>query len=151
MKLELSMLAGAETKQFLVDLTKQIDRLEALANAALSSERESGSTEPEERDTNEDFEPKKSKAKPVPAPDLSSDGDDDDGEPDFKAPPAKKEKVKKVTVDDVNDACKARAMVKGGKLGRSEVLTILKKKFKTESVSELKPEQYAECIGAMAV
>lgn len=149
MKLELSMLAGAESKQFLVDLTKQIDRLEKLANEYGVPTAATKPDETEERDADEDFEPKKSKVKTMPEPDLPGDGDDDDGEPDFKAPTVKKEKVKKVTVDDCNDAAKTRAMIKGGKLGRTEVLSLMKKHFKTESVSELKPEQYEKFIQVM--
>jgi hypothetical protein len=59
-------------------------------------------------------------------------------------------KLKKVTIAEVNDACKARAKA-GGKKGREQVLAILKKHFKTESVSEIKPELYGEVLQAMAV
>lgn len=58
-----------------------------------------------------------------------------------------KAKSKKITLDDVNDACKAHARAKG----RDATLGLLKKKFKTESVTALKPEQYESCISAMAV
>jgi hypothetical protein len=78
---------------------------------------------------------------------------DDDEDDDFTAPPPKKakaEKAKKVTIAQVNEACKARAQA-GGKKGRAEVLGILKKNFKTESISEIKPEQYGKVIDAMAV
>lgn len=56
-------------------------------------------------------------------------------------------KAKKLTLDDVNDACKAHAAAKG----RPSTLEILKKKFKTQSVTALKPEQYEACISAMSV
>lgn len=71
-------------------------------------------------------------------------------EPPKKAAPAKGTKAaskKKITLDDVNDACKAHAAAKG----RPATLDILKKKFKTQSVTALKPEQYEACISAMAV
>lgn len=72
------------------------------------------------------------------------------GEDDFtgeeKLSPAKAKKEKKITIDQVNDACKTRA----GRSNRAEVLGILKKKFKTQSVSELKETQYADVIKAMA-
>lgn len=74
--------------------------------------------------------------------------DDEDSDEEEK-PAVKKGKVKKLTANDVNDACKSLASSIGGKKGREKVLSILKKKFKTESVSELKPEQYAKCIAAM--
>ncbi len=64
--------------------------------------------------------------------------------------PAKKVAAKKLTVDDVNDACKAKAASIGGKAGREQVLTILKKKFKTTSVTELEPEQFEAAIAAIA-
>lgn len=77
----------------------------------------------------------------------------DDSDDDFTAPPAttkKTGKAKKVTIAEVNEACKARAKA-GGKEGRAQVLKILKKHFKTESISEIKPEQYGKVIQAMAV
>ncbi|MDH4164711.1 MAG: hypothetical protein OEW15_18785 [Nitrospirota bacterium] len=68
--------------------------------------------------------------------------------PPKKAAPAKKTAAKKkITLDDVNDACKAHAAAKG----RPATLAILQKKFKTQSVTALKPEQYEACISAMAV
>lgn len=84
---------------------------------------------------------------------TSFDDATDDEDADFTAPAktAKPEKKKKWTIDDVNDACKARAAKTGGKKGRAEVLAILTKKFETTSVSELEPEQYAEAIAAMKV
>lgn len=60
---------------------------------------------------------------------------------------AKGTKAKKITLDDVNDACKAHAAAKG----RPATLGVLQKKFKTQSVTALKPEQYEACISAMAV
>lgn len=56
-------------------------------------------------------------------------------------------KPKKLTIDDVNDACKAHAAAKG----RPATLQVLQQKFKTQSVTALKPEQFAACIQAMAV
>lgn len=63
----------------------------------------------------------------------------------------KTKKAKKVTLDDVNDACKARAAAVGGKEGRAEVLSILKKQFKTSTVTDLKPENYQAVIDAMEI
>lgn len=73
-------------------------------------------------------------------------GFDADEEPEEEKP-KKSTKAKKITLDEVNDACKAHA----GANGREATLAILKKKFKTESVAALKPEQYEACISAMAV
>lgn len=56
-------------------------------------------------------------------------------------------KAKKITLDDVNDACKAHAQAKG----RPATLAVLQNKFKTQSVTALKPEQYEACISAMSV
>lgn len=72
---------------------------------------------------------------------------DDDNDFDFSGKPSTK--GKKFTSDDVHDACKQRALRTGGKAGRNEVLAILEKKFKVESVSELKPEQYNAVVAAM--
>ena len=56
---------------------------------------------------------------------------------------------KKITIDDVNDACRKLALKIGGKPGREKVLGILQKKFKTKTVSALKPEQYADVLAAL--
>lgn len=64
-----------------------------------------------------------------------------------KAAGKTKAKPKKITLDDVNDACKAHAQAKG----RPATLAVLEKKFKTQSVTALKPEQYEQCISAMTV
>lgn len=165
MKLEFDFIAGAETKAFLANLTKQIDRLEKLSGIKVAPVKAAPEVEETDTDEDDDFTPKKAvaKAKKAIAKFEEEDEDESDGEEveedaeeedeDFKTPPpaSKKAKAKKVTVDDVNDACKARAAATGGKEGRNEVLAILKKKFKTTSVSDLKPEQYAQAIEAMTV
>ena len=82
---------------------------------------------------------------------IEDDEDEDDG---FMEAPKKtaavtkgKTKTKKITIEDVNDACK-----KFGKAnGRPNVLKVLKKQFKVESVTELEPTQYAAVIEAMSV
>lgn len=150
MQLELKILAGAESKAFLADFAKQVDRLEKLTGGKglkptdkneISDEDEDDAKD-EETDEDDDFAPKKASKKG-----SSFDEDDADAE---EAPPAKTKK-KKLTVNDVNDACKKRAASVGGKAGRDEVLKILKKKFKVESVADLEPEQYADAIEAVAV
>lgn len=74
-------------------------------------------------------------------------GFDDDTTIEKEEKPAKKTRPKKTTLDDVNDACKAHAMAKG----RDATLGILQKKFKTQSVTALKPEQWETCIAAMTL
>lgn len=154
-KLELVVMAGSESKAFLASLTEQLDRLEKLHGVMTGKKVATSITEDAEETTETDEEEEliapvnKTATKKAAASfdDEEVHSDDDEEE----APVAKKTKAKKVTLDDVNDACKARAASVGGKEGRSEVLTILKKKFKTTSVSELKPEQYAAVIAAMEV
>ncbi len=156
MSLEIKILAGAESKQFLVDFTKQLDRLERMTagnkTAVVDETEEEEETAPKkkakapvdetEEEEDEDFGPKKKAAK-------KSTSFDEEEEEEETAP--KKKKAKKLTIDDVNDACKARAAATGGKKGRAEVLAILKKKFKTETVSEIDEDRWAECIEAMEI
>lgn len=160
-KLELALLVGAESKEWLASLDKIVTRLEKLqpklASAKSLEEAEDDFDNDEGEEDDEDFTPKKQAAKKNTFEDEDEEeesseeeeteeaSDDEDEEED--APP--KKKAKKLTVDDVNDACKKKAAKIGGKEGRNEVLKILKKKFKTTSVSELKPEQYAAAIAAM--
>lgn len=105
-----------------------------------------------ESDEDEDFTPKakKTKVKAKASFDVEEDEESED-EADEVEMKASKKKAPKLTIDDVNDACKAKAQSIGGKEGRQIVLGVLKKKFKTTSVSELKPEQYALAIAAMEV
>lgn len=185
-KLDLGIMAGAESKAWLAGFTQQNDRLEKLiAKLEKASGKAPLKVKPEEDeeadetetsdDDDEDFaaKPVKTAKKKAAfdddddeaekesededdanADDESEAGADDEGEEEPPVPPtktkAKPAKTKKLSVDDVNDACKARARA-GGKNGRLEVLAILKKKFKTESVSELEPEQWQACIDAMKV
>lgn len=145
MKLELALLAGAESKQFLVDFTKQIDRLEKLAGKGTVTMTARSATaapvETEYTDTDDDFD---NAAKPEVETAATDDDDDDDfGTTPVKAAP--KAKAKKVTIDDVNNACKARA--KGGR--REEVLKLLKKNFKTESIAQIPEKSWARAIELM--
>ncbi len=192
MKLELGIMAGPESKAFLSDLTKQIDRLEKLVcsglktisgntvieNREMMSEAACNDQMSADKDEDDDFQeaapakpkrgrPRKVAAAPAPAAfddedvdndsslasEIESEAEDEDSDDDDDfdsvkaAPPAK---AKKITIDDVNDACKKKAASLGAG-GVPKVRAILKKNFKTESVRELKPEQYGACIQAMAV
>jgi hypothetical protein len=80
--------------------------------------------------------------------DSADEGEDFDGDADEPAP--KKKKAKKLTVADVNAACKAYA-TSLGKTGFAKTKARLKKKFGTESISELDEEQWPLVIKLMAV
>lgn len=144
MKLEMSMMAGPESKAFLVELTQVVARLETALKsvggglaipAAPQLTVAPVSAAPVAAESDDDFMAPPKKTAPAPAI-----------EDDFMAPPKPKaEKAKKVTLAEVNDACRARAS--GGK--RDEVLAILRKNFNTESISELKPDQYAQALALM--
>lgn len=84
-----------------------------------------------------------------PAKSAAASFDEEGDDVEVEEPPAKKPAAKKITLDDVNDACKARAA--GGK--REEVLGILQKKFKVTSVTALKdaPDKWPQVIKAMSL
>lgn len=159
MRLEVALLAGEETKQFLANLTRQVDRLEALGGGKLKGKPKTEDDEDEETtetedEEDEDFAAKKSKKKAKTDEDEeteeSEDADEEetaDADEDEDEAPAKKKGKAKLTIDDVNDACKAYAKA----TSRADALKVLKKKFKTDSIADLKPEQYADCIKAMTV
>lgn len=156
MQLEIK-LAGAESKVFLAGLRDQIDELLKKTTAPKSEPVE---TETEEED---DFAPpaKKTTVKkaaaafeeedeePAPAKKAGKRASFDEEEEEEAPAPAKK--AAKVTLDDVNDACREKAKSIGGKDGRDAVKKLLMKKWKTESVSELNPKDYAAVIEAMEV
>lgn len=164
--LELVITAGAEWKEWLANLEKQIDRLERLQEGAKDEAAPAVESDDAE-DEDEDEAPAKAKSKPKSKPKkvaeafdddeedeapAEDDGEDEAGEEDEdEAPTAKanKSKSKKLTPDDCNDAAKTLAKAIGGKPGRDAVLKLMKKQFRTVSVSELKPEQYADFIAAM--
>jgi len=183
MKLEIAMLAGNESKQFLASLSTEIDRLEKVAKQI--EKLKGGLTASAETALDEDDEdfteaPKAKRGRPKKAAavaDFDDDGEDEESDTaeeteaeeeeteaeaeeaeettetpdDEDEAPVKSKKAKKVTVDDVNDACKKLAQHIGGPDGRKYVLGILKKKFKTESVSALDESQYEACIKAMVI
>lgn len=163
MKLEISMLAGDETKQFLVSLTQQIDRLEKLMpKTQVTVSGPAPSALEELPETDDDFG-----GKPEKAPKKGASFDDEESEEketpseeeedDFGAPKAKAGRPKKkFTVDDANDACRGKleALTKKGnspKEAREKVKGALKKHFGTESVSELTEAQWADCVKLMKV
>lgn len=146
MKLEVAMLVGPESKQFLLGLTEQIDRLEKLASGAVIV---AGATKAQVAQAPAQTEDDDFSAKPKPQAAKGSSFDDEtpaQEDMDFMAPPAaKKEKAKKVTVEDVNDACKAKATA----TNRKTVLALLKDQFGVDTISALTAEQYPKVIQAM--
>ena len=78
--------------------------------------------------------------------DVSDEDDDEDDEDDEDEAPkpkkAKAAKAKKVTSDDCNDIAKKLVKV----TDRDTVYKLMKKHFKTKSIAELKPEQYAKFV-----
>lgn len=100
-------------------------------------------TAPSEQEDDADFVTASAKKKPAKSAAASFDEEAEEEAP-AKAPPKKK-----LSLDDVNDACKSRAV--GGR--RDEVLSILKGKFKVSSVTELKesPDKWPAVIKAMSL
>lgn len=158
-KLEIAVLAGAESKAWLVSFTKQVDRLEKIMGGKkVAATEDVEETEVEETEDDDDFAPAP-KAKAAAAKKTATTTFDEDDEvvethedDEDEAPVKKTAKAKKLTVDDVNDACKAYARENGGgKEGREAVLKILKKHFKTTSVSTLEATDYAKAIKLLGV
>ncbi len=132
MKVELALLVGAESKQWLADLALLADRLESLI------ERTSGKKE--------DAAPKATKSTPAPAA-TKSNGKKaaapvvDDEEENFDLDGEEAEETEEadedpITVKDVIAACKEN---------REKAIKVLKK-MKVKSVHELKPELYKKVL-----
>lgn len=150
MKLEVSMLVGPESKAWLVSMEGLLARMEKLAG--VTGSKAAKATEAEEtEEEEEDFGTKKPKAKKAKGFDEEEEEEEEAEEEEEEEEEAPKKKAKKkIDLDDVNDACKKKCIEEGGgKEGRAVVLKILKKNFKTESVTDLKPEQYAKAIELM--
>lgn len=167
MKLELGIMAGAESKVWLADLTKIVERMERAADmlaktdTALEADEREDDAEglPEvEAEDDEDFAPKKKSASKKAAAAAFDDEDDADA-PDVDAEeeeteaPVKKAKVKAPTEKDVNQACKAYATALNakGKKGVAATKALLLKKFGSESISEIDEDKYAAVIAALKV
>lgn len=70
----------------------------------------------------------------------------------FEEAPAPKKAKTKLTLESINDLCKAFARENGGgKDGRDAVLAILKKHFKTTSISSLDVEDYPKVAKLLSV
>lgn len=158
--LELKIMAGAESKQFLVDLNAALSRLESLTDKVENLDKPSVTKKATKKaaPVEDDVDDEETESDDVEDTDeeTAEETDDEDEKP-AKKEKAKPAKAKKLSADDVNDACKAFAThqikSKGipGPEARKMVLKILKKKFDVESVSELEPEQFADALKALAV
>lgn len=91
----------------------------------------------------EDFAPKKKPAKKAAS--FEAEEESAEEEVEEEAPP--KKKAKAPTYDDVSAACKAYAKENGFE----ETKALLLKKFKTSSLTKIKPEDFAAVIKAVAV
>lgn len=165
MKLEMAMMAGPESKAFLVGLTQQIDRLEMLVGkVGKVGEKSATTNKPSEDDDVEELAPSKKanakasafddeeeyedKEEKVPPKKVAKPSFDDEEEEEEAPKKAQKAKAPKApTIDDVNDACKAYAQEHGVKATKAFLL----KKFKTESVREIPAEKYGDAIKMLAV
>ncbi len=186
MKLGIEVIAGAESKQFLASLSKEIDRLDEVLGRLNAIEveevEEEKAPEPkrgrgrpkkkaaevealEEEDEDEDEEESidddesddedeeeiiEEDEDDDEEAEESDDEDEDEDEEDVVEEPVKKSaRHKKLTVDDLNDVAKALASSIGGKAGRAKVLSLMKKHFDTESINDVKPEDYQVFVNVM--
>src|SRR5271170_4143182 len=124
--MELKILVGKESKDWLLDIEAATERLEkviAKLNGKSSHGIDEAVDEPTDEVSDEDFDTDNEKQ---PAKDNDSFDDDDTSFDEVEEEaPAKKSKAKKLTVEDVNEACLKRMRKTGGKKGRDEVLAIL--------------------------
>lgn len=158
LEIESTILVGAESKAWLSDLENLVTRMEKVTGKTTTKKSAKTDTDlddtslDEDNDDGEDFtkstKPKNSAKK---ASSFSDDSDEDDtdekSEIEAASMKGKRGRPKKITIDDVNDACKTRAE----ETSRKEVLKILKGQFDVTSVTDLEPKQYAEVIEAMQV
>jgi hypothetical protein len=148
-KLEVQLLIGEQSKQWLADVTALVERLEkgvgqkVKGTSIVDEETDEAIDEPTDtmtEDEDTDFTPKKKSTKKAG---VEFSDEYEEGEPD--ADPAPKKKAKKLTIEDVNAACKAYATENGVKKTKA----LLKKKFGSESLSDLEEDQWAAVIAAM--
>lgn len=136
MKLEVALLAGAESKAFLAELTTQIDRLEKLAGKGSVStdiaprKRKTAAQEEESFDLDSEETESADEGEEVDA--FGIDEVDEDEAP----------KVKLVSVEDVQKALHAYVKKhKDPQAGKQKAIALLKKVSKTGSVPKLTPDE----------
>lgn len=135
MKLEVAMLVGPETKQFLADLTKVVERMEAVQNAGKLPETAAPA--------------KTGKGKTKPAPEAADEdaglgggpADDNQGDAADDMFGDEAEADEGPTLDDVRKVVKDFAT----KHGKEKALKLLGK-FKVTSIPDIKKGDYAKVI-----
>lgn len=164
MKLDLGIMAGPESKKFLVELTKLVQRMEAAAtplkgkkSASKKEELEDAeeeeieeedeanheAEESEESDDADDSDSDETDSQDDGPEESDADDSDDSEEEEAEEKSTKKGKVAKVTAEQVNDAAKAlhTFLVKKKKLTSkkafAQIKATLNKAFDTESVSQI--------------
>lgn len=136
MKLEVALLAGAETKQFLADLTKQIDRLEALSGKG--PQHDADHTEVvEAKETVATAPAKKAKAKAPPVEEEASFDVDVEAEDE-------EDDTKEITLEEVLKGFASYAKENG----RDAAIKVLQK-FKVKSAKDIKSSEYAKVLGVL--
>lgn len=137
-----------------MDPKKAANRKNTDAAEAAPLEAEAAPLEEDEtiEETDDEFASKKKSSKKKASVDFGTEDEEDTAEEPVEdeaeeEPPPPKKKAKAPTLDDVNRACKAYSKENGF----DETKALLQKKFKTSSVTKLKPEQYAQVIAVMSV
>lgn len=169
MDLNIKFLAGDETKQFLANLTAQIDRLDKLTNGGAKASTTSKTIKTKVAEPTDDFEEDSfetddgGSAGTLNGNDSfeedqtelafdSMDAGEDDAPVAAKAAPKKASKVKIPTTDELNTACmdRVKRLIKAKKIegdeARKLVVALLLKNFNTKSVSQIAPEDRANAI-----
>lgn len=152
MQITLSFPVNADPQAIAAALRMRAGLFEGMPAKEAASRKNTDKAAIESSDSDEDFAPKKASAKAKAAAAFDEETSDvaEEASEDFdaeEAKPAAKAKPKKVTKDDANDACKAHAAEHGLKATKA----LLKKKFGSESLSEIEPEKFAAVVAAMKV
>ena len=143
-KLEIQVLVGGESKQFLADLTNIVDRLEALAangtvRGGAAETTDAGAEQddtPEEKTVRSVAKNKAAAAKKAAAKVEASDDGEEDFDLEAPADDSGDDEAPVFTKKDLIAACR----------DNRELAIKTLKKLKVTSVHELKPSQYAKVM-----
>lgn len=175
-RLELAILAGADSKAFLAGFTAQVDRLEKITKKLNVVKAKADDDEEEQDDADEETEEtetpkKKGKGKKAKDQDEEdddtddeaeeSDSDEESGDEESDSDSDSNDEADEETEDD-EEPPKKSAKGKGAKItkemikdacraymaetSRAEVERILQKKFGTKKVGELDPDDYPKVM-----
>lgn len=146
LRMQANVLLGKSTKEAAAETEEDIDVIAPSKMKTPAKKKTKPVVEEDEEnfDTDASSEEVEEQEEATEEDESESENDDDDDE-EVEIP----KKVKKVTIKDVNDACKTLAANK--KVGRNGVLKILKAKFKTESIQEIDSKLWPQVIKAMNV